>query len=181
MSDDDPFDTDDPVEPKDEEATSVVRSQRAHIKQLEKELKTLRKDTQEVEELRQFKAQYEQTQKATQARTVFTEVGLPDKLADLFVKVNAEADPTPEAVRAFAEDYGLAPQQSADPAPAAPAVQPFTPTVGGTPPSGLISRDEFDAMMRDPSQRPRALQLAQQGRVQLRNSRAYSEVHRGGL
>lgn len=132
--DDDLFDTDDQPEGKDE-SSSVVRSQRAHIKQLEKDLKAARKASEEVEDLRTFKAQYEQQQKATQARSVFTEAGLPDKLADLFVKVNADAEPTPEAVREFAEAYGLTPPQPADQAPAAPAVQPFAPTVGGTPPA----------------------------------------------
>lgn len=137
MSDDDLFDTDETVEPTDESNTSsVVRSQRAHIKQLEKEIKAARKDAAEVEELRAFRAQYEQTQKTSQAKAVFTELGLPDKAADLFVKVNAETDPTPEAVREFAETYGFLQPRPAEEEDEAPqAVPVFVPTVGGTPPT----------------------------------------------
>lgn len=109
--------------------TSTIREIRQHAKRLEKDLAKARK---ELEELRAYRAAAEAERRAAQVKAAFQSVGLNERWADLYVKVHPDAEPTPESVRAFAEEYSLpipATKQEEQQQPTPPAAtEPFAPT-----------------------------------------------------
>lgn len=54
--------------------------------------------------------------RSLKAEVLFDKSGLNAKHAELFLKSNPEADVTAEAVKTFADEYGLVPAASGDPA-----------------------------------------------------------------
>ena len=66
--------------------------------------------------------------------TVFKEVGLPAKHAELYLAKNPDGEVTAEAVQAFADEYGLMPAEAAAPAPPASA-EGHLPADGSPPPA----------------------------------------------
>jgi hypothetical protein len=107
---------------------------RKYANRIERDLK---KATAEVEELRTFKDGIVEVQTQTAINSVFTEVGLNPKHADLFKAVNKELSPetvTKDAVAAFAAEYELV--TNSGEAVEAPEEKPagFTPVTTGTGP-----------------------------------------------
>src|SRR5437763_1971249 len=83
---------------------NAMKAIRTELRKLQKQVKA---QTPELEELRGYKAQIETQAKTSAAAKVFAELGLSDKQAGLFLKVNPELDPTKESVAKFAMDYGI--------------------------------------------------------------------------
>lgn len=142
----------------DSQKSGPFRRLRDHAKKLEKELRALQK---EAEELRQFKAQREAEERRAAIREALKELGLPEKHVDLFQAVRPDAEPTVDAVRRFAEEYSL--------------IQPSATTESGssfspTPPSGVpagskrYSSDEWWELYR--SNPAEAMRAAAEGRVE---------------
>lgn len=142
----------------DSQRSGPFRQLRDYAKKLEKELKAIQK---EAEELRQFKAQREAEERKAAIAAALKEVGLPEKHVELFQAVRPDAEPTVDAVRKFAEEYGL--------------VQPSEKTESGSsfspaPPSGVpagskrYSSDEWWELYR--SNPAEALKAAAEGRVE---------------
>jgi hypothetical protein len=112
---------------------SFTDLRKAYIRK-EKDLKALEK---EVEDLRTFKSGIVEVQTQQAINSVFTEVGLNPKHADLFKAVNKELSPetvTKDAVAAFAAEYELV--TNSGEAVEAPETKPagFTPVTTGTGP-----------------------------------------------
>ena len=112
-----------------------------------------------------------------QARETFGTLGYP-KLADLFLKEHPEQEATAEVASEYIKglDLPVKPEQPAA-APVPPEVQEqaraFTEPVAPQPlASQWLEREDFDAMMADPTRRDAALQAAAEGRVKLKNPRA---------
>lgn len=98
-----------PDDGEEEDDNASFRQLRQHAKKLEKELASLRK---EAEELRRFREEVERQRTVEAARAAFREAGLPDALAELYVKAE-EGEATKETVLAFAKRYGLAREEPA--------------------------------------------------------------------
>jgi hypothetical protein len=147
-----------------EPSNETLEQMRRQIDDLSRELKRERK---EGESLRTFKSAWEQEQRETKARTAFKDAGLHERWADLYMKVNTEAEVTPEAIQSFAAEYSLTPA----PAPEAPEVptgspeqafrQAFVqPTVQGVPPGQpKISLKEWEEQFK--ANPDRALDLSE--------------------
>lgn len=119
-------------------------------------------------ELREFKA-----------TTMFTGNGLTEKHAELFLKTNPEADITPDVVKTFADEYGLAVQaqeggqepppeakkENPDSGAAALAGAAGSSTAGSTPAEqAKISRADYEKLLEsNPSE---AAKLFVEGRVE---------------
>ena len=120
----------------------------------------------QVKDLLPIKEQFE----TAQLRSVFTSLELPEKYADLYRKVNPQGEVTPEAVKAFAEEYSL-PGGSPAPAPAPAPVAPaggFAPPVPTVPTSPIITRKQLEQVYK--LQGPdKAAQYIKEGRVQWHN------------
>lgn len=145
-------------EDSDPQKSSPFRQLRDYAKKLEKELKAAQK---EAEELRQFKAQREAEERKTAIIGALREIGLPEKHVELFQAVRPDVEPTVDAVRSFAEEYGL--------------VRPSATTESGSgfspaPPSGVpagskrYSSDEWWELYR--SNPAEAMKAAAEGRVE---------------
>lgn len=118
---------------------------RKYARKQEREAKAL---AAEIETLRAFKAEVEQAKRAETLVSTFKEVGLSEKHAELFAKVNPEAEITADAVKAFANEYSL-PTVETQEVPDAPDVQPngFTPVVTGHGPAiEQVSIDDIDKL-----------------------------------
>jgi uncharacterized protein YdaU (DUF1376 family) len=106
-----PYDDDDAVDegnaaPQADTNKSFAELRKAYNRE-EKARKALEK---EVEDLRTFKSGIVEVQTQQAINSVFTEVGLNPKHADLFKAVNKELSPetvTKDAVAAFAAEYEL--------------------------------------------------------------------------
>jgi hypothetical protein len=77
---------------------------RDYAKKLEREVTSAKK---ELTTLREFKVTAEASVRQAQVAEVFKGVGLADKHASLYLKVNPEGEVTLEAVEAFATEYEL--------------------------------------------------------------------------
>lgn len=156
----DPYDD---VDEGDQRPTSAPFKQlRDHAKKLEKEIKDRDR---ELEALRSFKAESEARAKRELLEQSFKQVGLSTKQAELFLAARPDAEPTPEAVKSFAVEYGFI---DAGPAPddeGEGSEGSFAPT----PPSGVpaskkrYSSEEWDVLYK---QNPvEAMAAANEGRV----------------
>jgi hypothetical protein len=133
-----PYDDDDAVDegnaaPQADTNKSFAELRKAYNRE-EKARKALEK---EVEDLRTFKSGIVEVQTQQAINSVFTEVGLNPKHADLFKAVNKEITPeaiSKEAVAAFAAEYELV--TNSGEAVEAPEEKPagFTPVTTGTGP-----------------------------------------------
>ncbi len=160
-----------------EEQSSEGGGLRRQLEQVLQEKKTLEQSLQtQLQEAETRGAQ--QAVRRFQARETFGTLGFP-KVADLWVKEHPEGEPTPEAAGEFLTGLGITPSPPAEtPAPeqvtsevkqAAAAFQQPVPAGAG---ETLYTREEFDAMMRDPERRAEALRAANTGRVSLNNPEA---------
>lgn len=132
---------------------------RDHAKKLEKEIKDRDK---ELEDLRSFKADAERRAKQELLRQAISAVGLNEKHAELFSAARPDQEPTPEAVKAFAVEYGFISGPAAD-------EDEESGSFGPTPPSGVpahkqrYTSEEFDQLYKtNPME---ALRAAEEGRV----------------
>ena len=137
--------------------------------------------------LKQEHAKLTEAHRGLLARTVFEKAGLNEKHADLFLKVNGEADITAEAVATFVQEYGLNPPAPTGEGEKAPTGQPEgkpveanpstenlagmsgagSPATGSTPPSSpgqKMTQEQFQAQLQsDPGA---AIQAYREGRVE---------------
>lgn len=144
----------------DEETESPKQKESDFVKlrreknRIEKELKAA---LPELEELRAYKETSVREQVSGKARTAFTQLGLNEKQADLFLRTHDVAiEVTPDVVKTWAVEYGLAPAEEAasEPEPVREQAFTFTPTAGGASPAGQkrYSTAEFlDLYQRDPN------------------------------
>jgi len=142
--------------------TNPVKQLRDTLKARDKERKEL---LAELEELRSFKAEAAHRESVSNAAKVFTAVGLSDKQAELYVKLNPEADVTPEAVREFATAYGLPVSTEEGEQPSHEA--PFRPAEGGVPADGKMNRDDLNRLYKENP--AAAIKALEQGRVRWNN------------
>lgn len=159
---------DDDAEEREEKESNPVKQLRTALKAAQKQAKESKK---ELEELRSFKETYEQEQRVSNSSKVFEKFGLTQKHAELFLKVNPEAEVSDDAVKVFAEEYSLplqAPEEPAGGESAQPETAPFVPAdVGTTGGAGFVNREQLDAMYKkDPK---RAISLLKSGRVRWNN------------
>lgn len=134
---------------------------RKQNRDLKKSVKTYES---ELEELRKFRQEYEASQRTAAASKVFSDLGLSEKSAKLFVKLNPDTDPTPEAVRAFGLDYGLLAEGEVK---EEKPVEPFRPiSVTGSNPTrgGQIKYEEYQTLLRENP--TAAMQAVAEGRVE---------------
>lgn len=140
--------------------SAPIKQLRDHAKKLERELKTRDK---EVEELRAFKADAERRAKQELLRQAISAVGLNEKHAELFTAARPDQEPTPEAVKAFAVEYGFIANPGSD------DEGEESGSFGPTPPSGVpahkkrYTSEEFDELYK--SNPVEAIQAAEEGRV----------------
>ena len=122
-----------------------MKQMRAELDRLKKSEKAAQKQSQELEELRRFKAEQETRTRISDAEKAFEAAGLPPKAAALFVKEH-EGEITAEAVKGFAENFlGLESKQE-EAVPDEPNT--FTPTTTGMPPGPReVNRSEVDALV----------------------------------
>lgn len=134
---------------------------RDHARKLEKEIKDRDK---ELEALRQFRAEAERRTKQELLRQAVSAVGLNEKHAELFSAARPDVEPTPEAVRAFAVEYGFISGPSGDDEDESDQGS-FKPA----PPSGVpaskkrYTSEEFDALYK--TNPVEAIKAAEEGRV----------------
>jgi len=102
---------------------------RKYARRVEKQLK----EAQEANErLTSFEAEVLSERKAATLDSVFKEVGLSPKHAALFAKVNPDAEPTADAVKAFAAEYELATVAGESVEAPEPEAEGLTPVVRGS-------------------------------------------------
>lgn len=159
----DSYDEEEEQDAPPQDRSNPVRSLREALKAKEKEARNLAK---ELKELQAFKAQYDTEQKIRSLAETFTQVGLTEKHAELFYKLNPEAEATVESVSTFAKDYQL-PLKLENETPSADNT-PFVPASGGSSDeTGYISRDQLDQMY---AENPRkAIEILQSGKVKWNN------------
>jgi len=162
----DTFDFDLEEEEAEEKSNANFAALRKHAKELDK---TRKEQAAELEELRKLKADVEQAKRISDASTAFKEAGLNEKHAKLFEATNAGAEITAEAIKAFAEEYGLGtvvekPADEVTPAPE-PAREGFKPVTTGTHvDTGQLSIDDASKMIRE-GKYDEVQKLYEQGRV----------------
>lgn len=155
----DPFDDVDEGEQRPNSAP--FKQLRDHAKKLEKELKA--KDS-ELETLREFKSQAEARARRELLERSASKVGITEKQAELFMAVRPDEEPTPEAVKTFAIEYGFV-----EAGPAADEGEGSDGSFAPTPPSGVpaskkrYTSDEWDVLYK--SNPVEAMQAANEGRV----------------
>ena len=148
MTDDNPFNVEDDESENEVEAGDDNKSfaeLRKAYKARDRQVKALEK---ELEPLREFKTTVVAEQRSAQMETVFKEVGLSPKHAELFNKVEPEAEVTAEAVKAFAAQYDLITPNGE--AVEAPAQKPagFSPvTTGSAPAVGQLTHSDIKEML----------------------------------
>lgn len=158
------------------ENSSTIKSIRDHAKNLERQLKAQER---ELETLRKMRDQYEADARRAKAQAAFAEVGLSEKHATLFAALNPDAEPDVEAVKAFAEEYGLAPAPAStdgDDKVVSHEDPGFSPVASGTPTDKRrYSSEEWWALQRE---NPAAALLAvKENRVDLANS--FADLEKG--
>lgn len=168
MSDMYSFDDDNGEETQDRKDSNPVKQLREALKAREKELKDYKK---ELEELRTFRTEYEQREKVATSAKAFEKFGLTQKHAELYLKVNPEAEVSDISIQEFAKEYALpfqAPQEGDESGPPQVREQPFVPAdIGSTGDSGFLSREQLDAMYKTNPQR--AIAALKSGRVRWNN------------
>lgn len=138
MADDLPFEDDDVQDEGDTAPQADTNKSFADLRKYANRLeRDLKKTTAEVEELRTFKSGIVEVQTQQAINSIFTEVGLNPKHADLFKAVNKELSPetvSKEAVAKFAAEYELV--TNSGETVEAPEEKPagFTPVTTGTGP-----------------------------------------------
>lgn len=153
------------VDEMDGNDSSTIKSIRDHAKNLERQLKAQEK---ELDTLRKMRDEYEADARRAKAQAVFSEVGLSEKHATLFAALNPEVEPDVEAVKAFAEEFGLSPSAPADGEDKVVAKEDpgFAPVSSGTPDSKRrYSAEEWWTLQRENP--AAALQAVKDGRVDL--------------
>lgn len=157
MPDPDDFDLDDDIEPTQQTENSNIQQMRQQIKELEKQLRSEKK---QATELAEFKANYEREQRGNALKGVFEELGLNPSLQRLFNVDNPDAEPSREVVAPWAAEQGFITQ------PVEPTTDTFVPTTsapGGSVGTGPVPYDEWlNISMRDPAEGQR---LLNEGRV----------------
>lgn len=169
MANYDPSITENEEETETKDNPTPFQQLRKHARDLEKSLKA-RED--ELDELRKFRAESETRQKNELLKAAFEQVGLTAKQAELFSAARPDAEPTVEAVRTFAQEYGFidAPEaeekdddKSADEGSFAP-----TPQAGVPPHKARMSSDQFwELHKKNPVA---AMKAAQEGRVDFKTT-----------
>jgi len=161
----DSYEEEDEQDTSTQERSNPVRSLREALKAKEKEARNLAK---ELKELQSFKAEYDQKEKIRSLAETFTQVGLTDKHAELFYKLNPEAEATVESVSAFAKDYQLPLKLEENETPAPTDNRPFIPASGGSSDeTGYVTREQLDQMY---AENPRkAIEVLQSGKVKWNN------------
>ena len=166
----DDIDNDDEEERESKES-NPVKQLRTALKAAQKQAKESKK---ELEELRSFKETYEHEQRVSNSSKVFEKFGLTQKHAELFLKVNPEAEVNDDSVKTFAEEYALpfkAPEGAETGEAPEPDTAPFVPAdVGTTGGAGLVTREQLDAMYKTDPQR--AISILKSGRVRWNNDDA---------
>jgi hypothetical protein len=154
----------------EEEAPQVQENKsfkdlRRHANKLEKDLSSSQA---ELEELRQFRDDFNNQKKTDELRAVFSELDLNTAHMKFWQLENPDAAPTSEAVGKWAVENGFAQETEEAPAPTGG----FTPTTTpeGVPPGGKrYTRDEWlNLSITDPAA---AQRVHQQGRVDLSDVR----------
>ena len=174
----------------DEDETNQPDLENQNFKQLRDYAKKLERQvssaSKELEQLRQFQAEVQAEKRAATVAQVFKKVGLSEKHAGLFAKINADAELTEEAVIAFASEYDQprqevqAPEGEAsveeissgnivelNPAEAQPAKTGFAPAQPAGVPSGTIITSYEEAVKLQTSNPAEFARLFQAGRVKL--------------
>jgi hypothetical protein len=160
------FDDETTEEPVVEEKVNPVRQLRDTLKARERENKTLQK---ELEDLRKFREEVEYTNRVAKMSDTFGKFGLTEKHVELYTKLNPEGDGSPEAVVAFAKEYGLPITVDDDEDQVVTSGSPFAPVdgVGTGPDSGYITRAQLEELYA--SNPAKAIKVLQAGRVRWNN------------
>jgi hypothetical protein len=153
---------------------SVIKQLRDWGKENEKRAKEFEKTAKKASDALSV---YQEKEKLTQISSVFKEVGLPEKNAALFQKLNPEGEVTEETVRAFAEEYALpltpkeppaTEQEQQQKAFAGHQPQGWTPQAGSDASSsgqGKMSSQEFNDLYK--TNPVAAVQAVREGRAEL--------------
>jgi hypothetical protein len=136
------------------------RQLREHAKELEKEMKAAKKDLADLNDLRAYKAEQEAAKRTSALGNTFKDLGLPAQQAALYPP---DAEATPEAIRAFAEQYGLlAPQEGSPETPVETGFAPVPP-VGETIGAKVYTQEEWLAL--SATNPNAAMQILNEGRL----------------
>jgi len=167
MSDIDYFANSDEDPDEREEKANPMKQLRDTLKARDKELKALKT---ELEEAKTFRGQVEQEKRIQSLTGGFEKFGLTSKHAELFHKVDPEAEADEAAIRKFAEEYSLPIKESSEEDSVDQPVgsAPFTPASGGSSDeTGYITREQLDQMYKVNPQK--AIQVLQSGKVKWNN------------
>ena len=143
--------------------SAPMKQLRAHGRKLQKDLKA---QEAELTELRTFKTTTELASRELQAGKLFTELGLSDKQARLFLKTNPDTEVTKDSIKEFAVEYGLGIQESEEDATLdAQTSDTFVPvTTGGNPVRSTLNREQFEALKK--TDMAAAVKAVQENRVE---------------
>lgn len=147
----------------------TIKSIRDHAKSLERQLK---QQERELENLRNLRDTYEQEARRAKAAAVFAQAGLSEKHAALFAAVNPDVEPDEDAVKSFAEEYGLAVKAAEEAEEKLQTDEPgFSPIASGTPgeKKKYSSQEWWDLQRENPAA---ALLAIRENRVDLATSLA---------
>lgn len=143
-----PFSVDDDTEDEGDAAPAgdnkTIKAMREALERAERRAKNAEK---QVEKLSEFQTSVLAERREQAVSSIFTEVGLNPKHAELYKRLNPDIEVdaiNADAVNAFAAEYGLA--TSSGDVPEAPEVKPegFTPvTTGNAAPSATISDEQI--------------------------------------
>ena len=158
---------DDGDEDNSSQDSNPMKELRDHTKALERERKTL---TKELDELRAWKADREHADRSKSVTGVFSDLGLGEKQAELYMKLNPEAESVePGDARAFAEEYGWAVTSSDEES--ADTSAGFSPSQAssGIPAKGQrLSSEDFWKLVKE--NQAEALKMARDGRVDFKTT-----------
>src|SRR5882672_9604527 len=138
MQDEDVFDFGAEEEAPQEQDSNPVKQLRTHADKLEKQLK---KANAENEELRQFKDEFNNKQRAEKVSAVFTELGLNPTHARFWQLENPETEPDATTVGKWAVDNGFA--QATEETPTTGGFTPTTTPEGIAPSGKRFTLDEW--------------------------------------
>lgn len=124
-----------------------IKALRDWGKSQEKEAKRLAK---EAEELRTFKTEALTKERKRTADEAFKALGLTEKQADLYLKLNADGEVTAETVKTFAEEYGFkAADETIDEKKEEQDQKPgWSPTVTGAAGGPVLSDAQYEDLLR---------------------------------
>lgn len=137
-------------------STPAVEDSNKSFKQLRDAYKKLEKDrakeAKELERLRGFEAEVLGERKEKAITSVFNEVGLNPKHAELFKRVNPDVQVdsiNADAVKAFAAEFELPTSAGEVPEAPAPEAVGFTPVTTGTgSPGGMLTADDIEEKLK---------------------------------